>query len=134
MAQSLRFFYSINSFKSRGNSFDESLTTCKNGSIDSQNSSPVMVRSVNTANGVATEGLFGMRNGRLHTYCSPRSSNGLSNGSIKDYPAVSQASKILNVLQQPQTQIVSRTKVPRGFLNGLFRSTDRADSSLERFV
>ncbi|CAD5216125.1 unnamed protein product [Bursaphelenchus xylophilus] len=79
MAQSLRFFYSINSYRSNNNSFDDSLTTCHiNGSIDS---SPMAVaRSVSNAGAHqgAEVGLFGMRNGRAHTYCSPRSSNGLS--------------------------------------------------------
>lgn len=140
MTQSLRFFYSINSYKSRGNSFDDSLTTYnKNGSIDSQNSSPLIAaRSVST--GVpATEGLFGVRNGRLHTYCSPRSSNGLSNnGSVKDFSpsttAPSNASKIITTIlqQQPQSPTVSRA--PRSFFAGIFKSTDKADSSLERFV
>ncbi|CAD5211698.1 unnamed protein product [Bursaphelenchus okinawaensis] len=87
MAQSLRFFYSINSYRSNNNSFDDSLTTCHaNGSLDS---SPMAVaRSISNAGAHqgAEVGLFGMRNGRAHTYCSPRSSNGLSvascNGSI----------------------------------------------------
>lgn len=142
MAQSLRFFYSINSYKSRGNSFDDSLTTFnggKNGSIDSQNSSPLLVaRSASTAGTVpTTEGLFGVRNGRLHTYCSPRSSNGLSNnGSIKEFSqsASLNATKILtNILQQPQSPIVAQ--VPRrSFFAGIFKSMDKNDGSLERFV
>lgn len=149
MTQSFRFFYSINSYKSRENSMVDSLTTCRNGSLDSQNSPTLIARSVNNENTPSVEGLFGMRwafllncciqpltfrDGRLHTYCSPRSSNGLSNGSINDCtpptPAPStNASRILTILQASPAS--SRQK-SYPFLSGFLRFG--ANNSLQRFV
>lgn len=93
MTLSLRFFYSINSYRSNANSIDESCSTVQNApfahnasekGVDSPNDSltpsitglnnnhkiSAVSNNVNyTGNG---EGLFGMRNGRAHTYCSPK--------------------------------------------------------------
>lgn len=139
MAQSLRFFYSINSYKSRGNSFDSLTTYNKTGSMDSQNSSPLMAARSSSKDGTAqtSEGLFGVRNGRLHTYCSPRSSNGLSNGSVKDYTpssANSNATKILTLMQTSSSPVVSHSTPRSSLFSSIFRNGDKTDSSLERFV
>ncbi|KAI6198409.1 Apelin receptor B [Aphelenchoides fujianensis] len=79
VGQSLRFFYSINSYRSHGGSFDSATQTgTRQGSIESGTSGAPVARSVSNACGVtSSEGLFGMRNGRAHTFCSPRSSNGM---------------------------------------------------------
>lgn len=112
MSQSLRFFYSINSYRS---SFDEScsilpgknsvnqngntnspkhningqktsiimnknVTTMNLLSGDSTNgSSPILIKNSGTlTRGPSEQGLFGMRNGRAHTYCTPRKSSSIN--------------------------------------------------------
>ncbi|KAI6178834.1 Apelin receptor B [Aphelenchoides besseyi] len=76
VTQSLRFFYSINSYRSTAGSFDDSMTGQQNQSIESGSPAPV-ARSISNVGGVSSEGLFGFRNNRAHTYCSPRPSNGI---------------------------------------------------------
>ncbi|KAH7727036.1 Protein NPR-31, partial [Aphelenchoides avenae] len=73
MAQSLRFFYSINSYRSAANSFDESVSTLKSLPNNGNESPTTKVSCYSYGNGTVREqGIFGMRNGRAHTYCSPR--------------------------------------------------------------
>lgn len=73
MAQSLRFFYSINSYRSAANSFDESVSTLKSLPPNGNESPTTKTSGFSYGNGIVREqGIFGMRNGRAHTYCSPR--------------------------------------------------------------
>jgi hypothetical protein len=130
--QGLRFFYSINSYKSRGNSFDDSLTTCNNGgngSFDSNSSPLTVARSVSTS-APATEGLFGMRNNRAHTYCSPKSSCGLSQGSGQG--PIGNGLNAQKFIAMMQTG--SPTTPQRPLLASIFRSNNKSNNCPERFV